>query len=92
MNTLNRTFLFTSLFRTLVISVLVLQPMLGVAWMIGVLTVNQNTTVFAWLFTVVNSLQVCCGMQAAHVQLWHPSTSQNHLNTLGFFLHIFKLL
>ncbi len=38
---------------------LVLLPVLGVTWVLGVFAVNSNTTVFAWLFTIFNSLQVC---------------------------------
>ena len=36
----------------------VLLPLLGLTWAFGVLSVNENTTVFAWLFTIFNSLQV----------------------------------
>ena len=36
----------------------VLLPLLGLSWVFGLLAVNRNTSVFAWLFTVVNSLQV----------------------------------
>lgn len=38
----------------------VLLPLLGLTWVFGLLAVNQNTTVFAWLFTIFNSLQVEC--------------------------------
>ena len=34
-----------------------LLPVLGVTWVLGVFAVNSNTTVFAWLFTIFNSLQ-----------------------------------
>ncbi|CAI8001269.1 Adhesion G protein-coupled receptor L1 [Geodia barretti] len=36
---------------------LILLPLLGVTWLFGLLTLNSNTTVFAWLFTIFNSLQ-----------------------------------
>ena len=39
-------------------STIILLPLLGITWIIGVLAINENTTVFAWLFTVLNSLQV----------------------------------
>ena len=45
--------------RTLLVASLVLLPVLGVTWVLGVFAVNSNTTVFAWLFTIFNSLQVC---------------------------------
>ncbi len=35
-----------------------LLPLLGVTWILGIFTVNDNTTLFAWLFTIINSLQV----------------------------------
>lgn len=37
---------------------LVLQPLLGLTWLFGLFAINENTTVFAWLFTLSNSLQV----------------------------------
>ena len=44
--------------RTIVVAVIVLLPMLGLSWVLGLLAVNQNTTIFAWIFAIVNSLQV----------------------------------
>ncbi|XP_065909619.1 uncharacterized protein [Dysidea avara] len=35
----------------------VLLPLLGFTWVFGILAVNQETSVFAWIFTVLNSLQ-----------------------------------
>lgn len=45
--------------RTAVKSTVILLPLLGITWVFGLLAVNENTTVFAWLFTLCNSLQVC---------------------------------
>ena len=36
----------------------VLLPLLGLTWLIGIISVNNETTVFAWIFTILNSLQV----------------------------------
>jgi len=33
-------------------------PLLGVTWIIGIFAVNDDTVVFAWIFTILNSLQV----------------------------------
>ena len=44
--------------RALLIAAFILLPLLGLTWMFGILTVNANSTVFAWLFTIFNSLQV----------------------------------
>ena len=38
---------------------MILLPLLGVTWVVGIFAVSENTTVFAWLFTILNSLQVC---------------------------------
>jgi hypothetical protein len=42
---------------TLLKATVILLPLLGVTWLFGLLTLNSNATVFAWLFTVFNSLQ-----------------------------------
>ena len=47
-------FLHSKLF----VATLVLLPILGVTWMLGIFAVNENTIVFAWLFVIFNSLQV----------------------------------
>ena len=39
-------------------AVIVLLPLLGLTWIIGILAVNNDTQVFAWIFAVLNSLQV----------------------------------
>ncbi len=38
---------------------LILLPLLGLTWVFGLLTVNGSTIVFAYIFTILNSLQVC---------------------------------
>ena len=35
------------------------MPILGSTWIIGVFAVNEHTELFAWIFTILNSLQVC---------------------------------
>ena len=37
---------------------IVLLPLLGLTWLIGIISVNNDTTAFAWIFTILNSLQV----------------------------------
>lgn len=49
---------YTFLFRAAVKSAFLLLPLLGLTWVFGLLAVNNNTSVFAWLFTIFNSLQV----------------------------------
>lgn len=54
----------------------VLLPILGVTWIVGVFAVDANTTVFIWIFTIINSLQVL-----------NKKNNNNHkkLNNLLFF-------
>ena len=49
---------FSQFNRKLIVATLVLLPILGITWILGIFAVDENTTVFAWLFVVVNSLQV----------------------------------
>ena len=44
--------------RSLLKAAVIFVPLLGSTWVFGVLAVNENTVVFAWIFTVLNSLQV----------------------------------
>ena len=46
------------LHRTILKAAVILLPLLGLTWLFGLLTLNDNATVFAWLFTIFNSLQV----------------------------------
>jgi len=39
----------------------VLLPLLGLTWIIGILAVNEKTQILAWIFSILNSLQVCLG-------------------------------
>ena len=45
-------------YRAMFVATIVLLPLLGLTWSFGILTVNSNTTAFAWFFTIFNSLQV----------------------------------
>ena len=44
--------------RSLLKALIFLMPLLGVTWIIGILAVNEDTQVFAWIFAILNSLQV----------------------------------
>ena len=39
-------------------AVIILLPLLGITWIIGILAVNEDTQVFAWIFAILSSLQV----------------------------------
>ena len=44
--------------RALLKAAVIVVPILGCTWVFGVLAVNEDTVVFAWIFTIFNSLQV----------------------------------
>ena len=44
--------------RTTVKASIILLPLLGLTWVIGLFFANTDTTAFAWIFTGINSLQV----------------------------------
>jgi len=46
------------LFRTSVKAAVILLPVFGLTWVFGLLAVSEDTVAFAWIFTVLNSLQV----------------------------------
>ena len=50
---------------------IILLPLLGVTWAMGLLAVNKNTSVFTWLFTLFNSLQVTHNVNAVRVGVKH---------------------
>ena len=44
--------------RSILKAISVMTPILGLAWIFGVLAVNEDTSFFQILFVVFNSLQV----------------------------------
>ena len=44
--------------RTSLKAAVILMPLLGMTWLFGLLMVNDDTIAFAWIFTILNSLQV----------------------------------
>ncbi|XP_064390047.1 adhesion G protein-coupled receptor E5-like isoform X2 [Halichondria panicea] len=46
-----------TLVKTTLQSTVILLPLLGITWVIGLFAVNENTQVFAWLFILTNSFQ-----------------------------------
>ena len=45
-------------FRASAKAAVVLLPVFGLTWVFGLLAVNEDTVAFAWIFTILNSLQV----------------------------------
>ena len=50
--------MYTVYTREILKAIIILLPLLGVTWIIGILAVNEDTEVFAWIFAILNSLQV----------------------------------
>ena len=50
--------LYLIFFRTALKGTVILLPLMGITWIVGIFAVSQNTLVFAWIFTILNSLQV----------------------------------
>ena len=45
--------------RTIFWSMMVLMPLLGISWILGLFfIIDSDSVAFAWIFTIVNSLQV----------------------------------
>ena len=44
-------------------AMVILLPILGLTWVIGLLAVGPYTTVFAWIFLFLNGFQVCPATQ-----------------------------
>ena len=49
---------FFLFYRQSVVAIVTLVPLLGLTWVFGLLIVNQQSTVFAWLFTFFSCFQV----------------------------------
>ena len=45
--------------RANLVSAAILMPIIGATWVIGLFAINEHTKVLAWIFTILNSLQVC---------------------------------
>ena len=69
-------------YRSLLKAVIILVPLLGLTWIIGILAVNNETEVFAWIFAILNSLQVTANHQPLlHVHVYHYYLGCLHICT-----------
>ena len=50
--------IFLYSYRALLKGAIIVIPVLGCTWVFGLLAINENTVGFAWIFTILNSLQV----------------------------------
>ena len=70
-------------FRASLKAAIIVIPIFGCTWVFGVLAVNENTVVFAWIFTILNSLQVTV---LAYLPYFHEMIFQ------GMFIMFFYVL
>jgi len=49
------------IYRSMLKATVVLLPLFGTTWIIGLLAVNKHTTAFAYIFTFLNVFQVQMG-------------------------------
>ena len=61
---------------------IVLLPLLGLTWLFGLLAINEDSSAFAWIFIILNSLQVI-------VCILHLKFHDVHFNR-DFLFSIFK--
>ena len=59
------------IWRALFKATVILLPLLGLTWVFGILTLNANATVFAWFFTLFNSLQVTLFIYIGALAFFH---------------------
>ena len=52
--------MFFTTYRALLKAAVIVIPLLGCTWVFGLLSINEDTVAFAWIFTIFNSLQVQC--------------------------------
>ena len=46
-------------YRATIWNIAVILPLLGITWLFGLFSVNEDTLVFQYIFAICNSLQVC---------------------------------
>ena len=64
-------------YRQLFLASLVLLPLLGGTWVFGLLSVTPTTSVFAWIFTILNSLQVSAGCAVVLLSMQQLHSAQS---------------
>ena len=77
-------FITIPIYRALLKAAVIVIPLLGCTWIFGLLAINDNTVVFAWIFTIFNSLQVL--LYPVMVFLFSHNTFQ------GLFIMFFYVL
>ena len=76
--------------RSTLKATVILLPLLGLTWVFGVLTIDHNTTVFAWLFTICNSTQVC-NAPGGWLYMFHMKLALSKLLIANAILYSFHL-
>jgi len=68
--------------RSLLKATIVLLPLLGLTWVFGLLAVNQNTIIFAWIFTILNSFQVLYRILCRYINSQRTENEDYHAGIL----------
>jgi len=68
--------------RSLLKATIVLLPLLGLTWVFGLLAVNQNTIIFAWIFTILNSFQVLHRILCRYINSQRTENEDYHAGIL----------
>ena len=69
-NSVSSSLYFILCYRSLLRAVLIFLPLLGMTWIIGIFAINNETQVFAWIFAILNSLQVPAKYTAYYLLLY----------------------
>ena len=73
-------------YRTSLKAAVILLPLLGMTWVFGLLAINDDTIAFTWIFTILNSLQVCPQLIVSH------QLTASLLILQGFFIFLFYVV
>jgi len=74
-----------TLYRDFLKAILIFLPLLGVTWIFGILAVNDDTVVFAWIFAILNTFQVYSAsiFSSPYIILFHRAFSYLYSMWLG---------
>ena len=78
--------------RILLISIMALLPLLGGTWILGLLfLIDSDSVALAWIFTIVNSLQVILCIATSCKALWMNNYFASCVQGAAiFFFHVVR--
>ena len=72
--------------RSMIKTLCILMPILGLTWVFGIVTFNKNTLAFQYIFAVLNSLQV------GDIYNYLTLSCVNFFSLLFFLFSLFSVL